>query len=169
MVILPYLQHSKASLKADYYLEYPMNVSKVFINGTKAQKAQKANDKASAPSTIVQPIDFKFEERDVDSNLYCFFTRTNARSNTHSSTKNKGIHSNQLQKPTLVKKLITSAPKLNQQKTPMQTEITIIKLFEQDDMLNHQKRKSPVQQNFMLTLTDKISAFFSKPMTSLFK
>ena len=143
-----------------------MNESKAFINGIKAQKA---NYKASAPSTIVQPIDFKFEEREVDTNLYCFFTRTNTRNNTASNTKNKGIHSNQLQKPTLVTKLITSAPKLNQQKTPMQTEITIINLFEQDDMLNHQKRKFTVQQNFILTFTDKISAFFSKPLASLFK
>jgi hypothetical protein len=135
-----------------------MNESKAFINGIKAQKA---NYKASAPCTMVQPIDFNFEERDVDTNLYCFFTRNN--------TKNNGIDRNQLQKPTLLNKLTTSAPKLNQQKTPMQTEITIIKLFEQDDILKHKNIKTLAQKKLTFNITDKIFAFFFKPMTSLFK
>ena len=143
-----------------------MNESKAFINGIKAQKA---NYKTSAPSTIVQPIDFKFEEREVDTNLYCFFTRTNTRNNTASNTKNNGIDRNQLQKPTLLNKLTTSAPKLNQKKTPMHTEITIIKLFEQDDILKHKNIKTLAQQKLTLNITDKIFAFFFKPMTSLFK
>lgn len=135
-----------------------MNESKSFINGIKAQKA---NYKASAPCTIVQPIDFKFEEREVDSNLYCFFTRNN--------TRNNGIDRNQLQKPTLANKLTTSAPKLNQQKIPMHTEITIIKLFEQDDILKHKNIKTLAQQKLTFNITDKTFAFFFKPMTSLFK
>ena len=135
-----------------------MNESKAFINGIKAQKA---NYKASAPCTIVQPIDFKFEEREVDSNLYCFFTRNN--------TKNNGIDRNQLQKPTLLNKLTTSAPKLNQKKIPMHTEITIIKLFEQDDILKLKNIKTLAQQKLKFNITDKILAFFSKPMASLFK
>jgi hypothetical protein len=135
-----------------------MNESKAFINGIKAQKA---NYKASAPCTIVQPIDFKFEEREVDTNLYCFFTRNN--------TKNNGIDRNQLQKPTLLNKLTTSAPKLNQKKIPMHTEITIIKLFEQDDILKHKNIKTLAQQKLTFNITDKIFAFFFKPMTSLFK
>jgi hypothetical protein len=135
-----------------------MNESKAFINGIKAQKA---NYKASAPSTIVQPIDFNFEEREVDTNLYCFFTRNN--------TKNNGIDRNQLQKPTLLNKLTTSAPKLNQKKIPMHTEITIIKLFEQDDILKHKNIKTLAQQKLTFNITDKIFAFFFKPMTSLFK
>lgn len=135
-----------------------MNESKAFINGIKAQKA---NYKASAPCTIVQPIDFKFEEREVDSNLYCFFTRNN--------TRNNGIDRNQLQKPTLLNKLTTSAPKLNQKKIPMHTEITIIKLFEQDDILKHKNIKTLAQQKLTFNITDKIFAFFFKPMTSLFK
>ncbi len=135
-----------------------MNESKAFINGIKAQKA---NYKASAPCTIVQPIDFKFEEREVDSNLYCFFTRNN--------TRNNGIDRNQLQKPTLLNKLTTSAPKLNQKKIPMHTEITIIKLFEQDDILKLKNIKTLAQQKLKFNITDKILAFFSKPMASLFK
>jgi hypothetical protein len=135
-----------------------MNESKSFINGIKAQKA---NYKTSAPSTIVQPIDFNFEEREVDTNLYCFFTRNN--------TKNNGIDRNQLQKPTLLNKLTTSAPKLNQKKIPMHTEITIIKLFEQDDILKLKNIKTLAQQKLKFNITDKILAFFSKPMASLFK
>ena len=135
-----------------------MNESKAFINGIKAQKA---NYKASAPCTIVQPIDFKFEEREVDSNLYCFFTRNN--------TRNNGTDRNQLQKPTLLNKLTTSAPKLNQKKIPMHTEITIIKLFEQDDILKLKNIKTLAQQKLKFNITDKILAFFSKPMASLFK
>jgi hypothetical protein len=126
-----------------------MNESKSFINGIKAQKA---NYKTSAPSTIVQPI---------DTNLYCFFTRNN--------TKNNGIDRNQLQKPTLLNKLTTSAPKLNQKKIPMHTEITIIKLFEQDDILKHKNIKTLAQQKLKFNITDKIFALFFKPMTSLFK
>jgi len=135
-----------------------MNESKAFINGIKAQKP---NYKASAPCTIVQPIDFKFEEREVDSNLYCFFTRNN--------TRNNGTDRNQLQKPTLLNKLTTSAPKLNQKKIPMHTEITIIKLFEQDDILKLKNIKTLAQQKLKFNITDKILAFFSKPMASLFK
>jgi hypothetical protein len=135
-----------------------MNESKAFINGIKAHKE---NYKTSALSTIVQPIDFNFEEREVDTNLYCFFTRNN--------TKNNGIDRNQLQKPTLLNKLTTSAPKLNQKKIPMHTEITIIKLFEQDDILKHKNIKTLAQQKLTFNITDKIFAFFFKPMTSLFK
>jgi hypothetical protein len=128
-------------------------------------KAEKENYKASATRTNTQPIDFNFAEREVDRNLYCFFTQTKA----PKYTKNIDTGSNQIQKPTLVKKLTTSAPKLNQQKIPMHTNITTIKLFDKNDILNHQKIKAPAQQKLMLTITDKISAFFSKPMTSLFK
>jgi len=104
-------------------------------------------------------IDFNFEEKSVgsNSNLYCFFNK-----NKNSAALIKDSMNNKSKKPTLTNTRSTTSPVHQQLKSPMHTDITTIKLFEQDELFVHRLQKPSSLQKCMSSITTTVSAFFSK-------
>jgi hypothetical protein len=137
-------------------LESKMSVPKSFID---YMKIMRENYKSGASNTIELPIDFNFDDTEIENHLYGFVS-SGGGNNTDKSYNTKENDLDDFECSTLeneaVKVLFTPSS------LPKKTDIITIKLFDQDGPLINSENTLSVKAKAPFTLIDKINNVLSK-------